>query len=135
MKSEDEFLPQAPMDYPMNRNILWFLPLATVLLSQTMFSEEPKPELSLLEQWNAVPIPDETPFSAKPKLETQYLNSYRDGFSWANGLHAVCPTNPSDQNLHAIRGWVEGWQAGVKAGGTAPLPAKYAAYLQWKDHS
>ncbi len=119
----------------MKRNLFWLLPVLTVLLSQTMFSEEPRQELSLQEQWDAVPVPEQTPFDEEPKLASHYLNSYRDGYVWAHGLHAVCPTNPSERNLHAIRGWIEGWQAGVKAGGTSPLPAKYAAYLQWKDRS
>ena len=58
---------------------------------------------------------------------------YRHGFAWASGDQTVCPTNPQDDNLHVIRGWVEGWQAGAKAGGTGDLPAKYAPFLVWRE--
>ena len=45
------------------------------------------------------------------------------------GVHLVCPTNPADHNRHAIRGWIEGWRAGVRAAGQADLPAKYAPFV------
>ena len=77
--------------------------------------------------------PEKTPFDGDAKKKQGYLHGHAMGYVWARGQHWVCPTNPSDENLHAIRGWVEGWQAGVKAGGTADLPAKYAPFLVWKD--
>lgn len=119
----------------MQRNVFWLFPLLTVFVTQSMFSDEPKQQLGYRDQWNAVSVPKKTPFDEKPKLASQYLNSYRDGYVWAQGLHVVCPTNPSERNLHAIRGWVEGWQAGVKAGGIGPLPAKYGEFLKWNDPS
>jgi uncharacterized protein (TIGR03067 family) len=77
--------------------------------------------------------PEKKPFDADAKKREGYLYGHARGYDWAMGQHLVCPTNPSDENLHAIRGWVEGWQAGVKAGGASDLPAKYAPFLVWKD--
>jgi RNA polymerase sigma factor (sigma-70 family) len=83
--------------------------------------------------WDAIPLPKKTPFDADAKKRQDYLRSYRNGYFWAQGHHLLCPTNPQPDNLHAIRGWVEGWQAGVKAGGQGDLPAKYAPYLVWGE--
>ncbi len=80
----------------------------------------------------AIPLPAKTPFDADELKKAGYLHAYRRGYEWTQGIHIRCPTNPSDDNLHAIRGWVEGWQAGVKAGGQGDLPAKYAPYLIWR---
>jgi len=107
--------------------------LAALVLSfgQTGAGGEPKSEIQ--KKWDAIPVPAKTPFDADARKKGEYLVSYRDGYTWAHGTHLACPTNPADHNLHAIRGWVEGWQAGVKAGGQSDLPAKYAPYLAWRD--
>ena len=94
---------------------------------------EPDPDSQFRKKWDAIPVPKKTPFDDSAKKREQYLHSYRHGYFWADGIHLFCPTNPSKDNLHAIRGWVEGWQAGVKAGGTGDLPSKYAPYLVWRD--
>jgi RNA polymerase sigma factor (sigma-70 family) len=80
-----------------------------------------------------IPLPAKTPFDGDAKKKEGYLVGYGAGYAWAMGQHFFCPTNPSKDNLHAIRGWIEGWQAGVKAGGTADLPSKYAPYLVWRE--
>jgi hypothetical protein len=87
---------------------------------------------AIAKKWKAIPVPTKTPFDGDARKRADYLRSYRDGYFWAQGDHFWCPTNPADHNLHAIRGWVEGWQAGVKAGGQGDLPAKYAPYLAWR---
>lgn len=89
------------------------------------------PNEAIRKQLQAIPIPAKTPFDGDERKKADYLRSYRDGHFWAQGNHLWCPTNPSANNLHAIRGWIEGWQAGVKAGGHADLPAKYGPYLMW----
>jgi hypothetical protein len=86
----------------------------------------------IAKKWEAIKTPAKTPFDGDVKKRADYLRSYRDGYFWAQGNHLWCPTNPADHNLHAIRGWVEGWQAGVKAGGETDLPAKFAPYLVWR---
>jgi RNA polymerase sigma factor (sigma-70 family) len=91
------------------------------------------PKSEILKKWEAIPVPAKTPFDADAAKKADYLVSYRDGYQWSQGIHFSSPTNPNDRNLHAIRGWVEGWQAGVKAGGQSDLPAKYAPYLAWRD--
>jgi RNA polymerase sigma factor (sigma-70 family) len=83
------------------------------------------------EKVEVVPLPPRTPFDGDAKKREGYLGGYSAGYAWAKGQHLVCPTNPSEDNLHVIRGWVEGWQAGVKAGGVGDLPSKYAPYLVW----
>jgi RNA polymerase sigma factor (sigma-70 family) len=80
-----------------------------------------------------VPRPAKTPFDNDAKKKEGYLVGYNSGYTWAKGVHLWCPTNPGKENLHVIRGWVEGWQAGVKDGGTADLPAKFAPYLVWDE--
>ena len=83
----------------------------------------------------AVPLPAKTPFDAdvaQQRKRADYLHCYRRGYAWAKGMHLYCPTNPDAGNLHAVRGWIEGWQAGVKAGGQGDLPAKYAPYVIWR---
>jgi hypothetical protein len=84
------------------------------------------------ERWEAIPVPAKTPFDGDARKRVAYLRSYRDGYFWAKYDHLWCPTNPQKDNLHAIRGWIEGWQAGVKAGGTNDLPAKYAPFVVWR---
>lgn len=81
----------------------------------------------------AIPVPAKTPFDADELKRAWYLSAYRRGYQWAQGIHHRCPPNPDADNLDYIRGWVEGWQAGVKAGGQGDLPAKYAPYLVWRD--
>lgn len=83
-------------------------------------------------------VPKKTPYDGNAKLAKEYRGAYREGYEWAGGRHVACPTNPSDHNLHAIRGWIEGWQAGVIASGQRggpvhDLPAKYAPFLGWKE--
>jgi hypothetical protein len=86
----------------------------------------------LRKKWNAIPLPAKTPFDADVQKREGYLRSYRNGYFWAEGHHLWCPTNPQKHNLHAIQGWIEGWQAGVKAGEVGELPTTYASLLVWR---
>ncbi len=104
--------------------------IAPCLLSLPGLSTADEPA-ALSQQLQQVPLPTITPFDAAPQLRDDYLQAFRNGYVWSQGTHVTCPTNPAAHNLHAIRGWVEGWQSGVAAGGTADLPAKYAAFLKW----
>jgi hypothetical protein len=85
----------------------------------------------------AVVVPATTPFENDPKQRDLYVGGYRQGYRWARSPehHDAATTNPSPTNLAAIRGVVEGWQAGVKsvAPGTllGDLPAKYARFIVW----
>ena len=97
------------------------------------YSAPPMPNPNWRKVLDDIPVPAKPPFDADAKKKEEYLTAYRDGHFWAMGNHLYCPTNPSDSNLHVIRGWVEGWQAGVKAGGTGDLPAKYAPFLVWRE--
>jgi hypothetical protein len=45
-----------------------------------------------------------TPFDGDARKRADYLTKYRHGYLWAKGNHAWCPTNPNEENLHAIRG-------------------------------
>lgn len=86
------------------------------------------------EVFDKISLPKNTPFDADQEKRLQYSNSYREGYIWAAGQHFMCPPDPKDTNLHAIRGWVDGWKAGAKNGGTAGLPAKYAPLVVWGHH-
>jgi hypothetical protein len=98
-------------------------------------TDVPKALKDVPKELEAVPVPAKSPFDGDERKRAEYLYTYRRGYAWAQGTHLFCPTNPDAHNLHAIRGWIEGWQAGVKAGGQGDLPAKYAPYLIWRDPS
>jgi RNA polymerase sigma factor (sigma-70 family) len=91
------------------------------------------PNAAIRKKWEEIPVPAQTPFDGDAKKRDAYLNSFRRGYFWAGGVPFLGPTDPQKDNLHAVRGWVEGWQAGAKAGGTGDLPAKYAPYLVWRQ--
>jgi hypothetical protein len=88
---------------------------------------------ALAKKWEAIPVPAQTPFDGDARKRAAYLRSYRDGYFWAKYDHLWCPPSHQGDNLHAVRGWVEGWQAGARAGGQGDLPAKYAPYVIWRD--
>ena len=100
---------------------------------KTKAAPDSAPNEAIVKRLKAIPVPAKTPFDTDERKKADYLRSYRDGYFWSEGNHLWCPTNPSADNLHAIRGWIEGWQAGVKAGGIADLPAKYAPYVTWTE--
>lgn len=85
------------------------------------------------------PLPATTPYDADAKERGRYLHGYRDGRAWAlhPDRHDHATTNPNSWNGAVIRGFVEGWQAGVRAAPegtpTGDLPAKYARFLQWNQ--
>lgn len=93
----------------------------------------PKPDQNVPPPDLKITLPQKTPFDGDPKKQDGYLGGYTAGFIWAQGYRSGNPPEPDKDNLHVIRGWVEGWQAGAKAGGKGELPAKYASHLTWKD--
>ena len=86
------------------------------------------------------PAPTTTPYGADTARRNLYRQGYRDGHDWAvhPDRHHHATTNPSERNMPAIHGFVEGWKAGVRSvpeGEPAgDLPAKYARFLAW-NHS
>ena len=81
-------------------------------------------------------LPTKTPFDSDATKREGYLHCFAKGFEWAQGIHVSCPITPLPENMHAVRGWIEGWQAGVAAVGErveGGLPARYATYVAWKE--
>jgi len=99
----------------------------------SLFAEEEDPNAAYHKRFEAIPVPEKTPFDTVDKRREMYLTGYRNGYFWAEGPqnHFTCPTNPNEWNGPAIRGWIEGWQAGAQEGGTGGLPPKYGRFLAW----
>ncbi|MCI0541927.1 MAG: hypothetical protein L0Z50_42570 [Verrucomicrobiales bacterium] len=103
---------------------------SVVLLFATSTAQEAKKQDPPKEKEFA--YPNKTPFDDDKANREGYLVGFSSGYHWAKGFHFFCPTNPGKGNLHVIRGWVEGWQAGVRDGGQGDLPARYAPFLVWR---
>lgn len=85
---------------------------------------------------DGIPIPEQTPFDEDDQKRADYLRNYRNGYISTRSMMYFCPTDPADGHPHAMRGFVEGWLAGVRAGGKHVLPAEYIPYLgrlRWQD--
>lgn len=80
----------------------------------------------------AIPRPKTTPFAYSRK-NAAYLAAFREGYLDVMSDYPVGAPDPSDENLHVIRGWIEGWKAGIAAGGKGDLPAKYAPFIVWRE--
>ncbi len=78
-------------------------------------------------------IPKRAPSDVAKHREAAYLLNYRKGFDWAENSDPanLPPTNLKEKGGDEIRGWIEGWQAGVHNGGTNGLPAEYARFVKW----
>lgn len=89
-------------------------------------------EKSFQELWGSAPVPTEHAYRADEKKRQQFEQGFRHGFTWSFGDTPFCPTNPSESNQPVSHGWIEGWKAGVKAGGTNGLPSKYSSFIAWQ---
>lgn len=85
----------------------------------------------------AVPLPQQTPFENDPERRNSYRRGYLAGYRRARTPEGqpVRMAEPEASNPAAVRGFVEGWQAGVASlpAGSVPgsLPGQYAPFIRW----
>ena len=85
----------------------------------------------------AVPLPPQTPFENDPERRNSYRRGYLGGYRRARTPEGQADrmAEPEVSNLAAVRGFVEGWQAGVASlpAGSVPgsLPGQFAPFIRW----
>lgn len=62
-----------------------------------------------------VPTPVTTPFDATPKLRSEYLEAYQDGYrSGLTGMNIIFRKPPAGASAALRKGWQDGGDAGLK---------------------
>ena len=134
--------PLMDLERPMLMRTILILAIASTALADERPQSSPvgKPATQPVDRSGEPdPVPTTTPYDADMAKRNQYRLGYRDGHDWAihPDRHDHATTNPGERNIPAIRGFIEGWKAGVRSlpeGQPAgDLPAKYARFLVWNQ--